>query len=198
MDRSTVDSNKRENIIRAAVKVFSQKGFHEAKVDEIAQLADVGKGTVYEYFSSKTELFQEMFKAGNQFYMDGLKKELKPEMTCREKLLKIFRLHLSFILKYKDLARVTMAEHPHFKDDFRAWMAENRIKKIELLKQIIDEGIAKGEFRKVDSYAASLAFIGTLGALLPSIIFSDEKLSHERLLDPILDLFFNGISNGQE
>ncbi|MDT3700857.1 MAG: TetR/AcrR family transcriptional regulator, partial [Thermincola sp.] len=66
------DSDKRKKILKAAVKVFSQKGFHAAKVDEIAQLADVGKGTVYEYFSSKEEVFQEMFKAGMQFYVENI------------------------------------------------------------------------------------------------------------------------------
>ena len=52
--------DKRLRIIEAAVIVFSRKGFHRAKVEEIAEVAGVGKGTVYEYFKSKKELFLEM------------------------------------------------------------------------------------------------------------------------------------------
>ena len=53
--------NKRQRIINGAIAVFSRKGFYKATIEEIAEQADVGKGTVYEYFSSKKELFQEMF-----------------------------------------------------------------------------------------------------------------------------------------
>ena len=192
---SPSEKDKKEKIIKAAVKVFSQKGFHEAKVEEIAQLADVGKGTVYEYFSSKTELFQEMFKAGMRFYADIVSKELKPEMPSREKLARIAKIHLSFIVKYKDLATITMTEHPYFNEDFHKWVWENREKKVELLKQIIDEGIQKGEFRAVDSYAAALTFLGTMGAACSPIIFAKGKSSHKGQLEPVLDIIFNGLLN---
>ncbi len=187
------DGDKRQQILVAAVKVFSQKGFHEAKVDEIAQLADVGKGTVYEYFSSKTELFQEMFKSGMQFYMSNLKNELKPGLSCREKLTRIAKLHLRFIAKYKDLARITMTEHTYFNEEFRKWIWENRTKKIELVEQIIKEGVKSGEFREVDSRVAALAFNGILGAMFSPIIFSKGKQNTKELIEPFSDILFNGL-----
>lgn len=188
---------KREKILKAAVKVFSQKGFHEAKVDEIAQLADVGKGTVYEYFSSKTELFQEMFKAGMDFYINNLKMELKPDMSAGEKLKKMARLHFSFIVKYRDLARITMTGHAGFNEDFRKWIHENRAAKMELIRQIIDEGITNGEFRSVDSRAAALAFMGVLASIFPPVVFSKEKSSYKSLLEPVMDIIFYGLENKQ-
>lgn len=192
-----VEEGKRQKIIKAAVTVFSQKGFHEAKVDEIAQLADVGKGTVYEYFSSKTELFQEMFKAGMEFYINNVKIELKPGLSAGEKLIKMARLHFRFIVKYRDLARITMTEHTYFNEDFRKWAYESRTAKIELIKQIIDEGITNGEFRSVDSHAASLAFMGALGSVFPQVVFSKDKTSYNSLLEPIMDILFNGLEKKQ-
>lgn len=195
---SSSEKDKREKILRASVKVFSQKGFHEAKVEEIAQLADVGKGTVYEYFSSKTELFQEMFKAGMQFYTDTVEKELTPKMSARDKLARIAKIHLSFIVKYRDLARITMTEHPYFNEEFHRWVWENREKKVELLKRIIEDGIQSGEFRSVDSYAAALTVMGTMGASCSPIIFSKGKSSHKKNLEPVLDIIFNGLLNSKE
>lgn len=52
---------KRERLIIAAVKVFAQKGFHATKMQDIADLADVGKGTLYEYFKTKDELFLAVY-----------------------------------------------------------------------------------------------------------------------------------------
>lgn len=195
---SSAEKDKREKILRASVKVFSQKGFHEAKVEEIAQLADVGKGTVYEYFSSKTELFQEMFKAGLQFYADCIEKELTPEMSSREKLARIAKIHFSFIVKYRDLARITMTEHPYFNEEFHRWVWENREKKMEILKQIIDDGIQSSEFRTVDSYAAALTIMGTMSASCSPIIFAKVKSSPKKNLEPVLDIIFNGLLNSKE
>ena len=193
MDRPT-EKDKRIQIIKAAVKVFSQKGFHDAKVEEIAQLADVGKGTVYEYFSSKAQLFQEMFKAGIQFYLDNLINDISPDLSCQEKLAHVARLHLRFVSNYKDLAKITMTEHTYFDENFRKWVWENRAKKIELLQHIIEEGITKEEFRKVDSHAAALTFMGSLGALFSPVIFSETKLNTRELIDPVLDIIMNGIT----
>lgn len=52
---------KRELLIQSAVTVFAQKGFHAAKIQDIADVAGVGKGTVYEYFSTKDELFLAVY-----------------------------------------------------------------------------------------------------------------------------------------
>lgn len=188
--------DKRQQILKAAVKVFSQKGFHEAKVDEIAQLADVGKGTVYEYFASKTELFQEMFKVGMQFYIDNMNNELKPGLTCQEKLVRIARLHIRFVVRYKDLARITMTEHTYFNEDFRKWIWQKRDEKLKLLEQIISEGVSAGEFRNIDPKAAALIFSGTLGALFSSAVFAAGKAKD--LVEPVLDLIFNGLLNTQK
>jgi TetR/AcrR family fatty acid metabolism transcriptional regulator len=189
------ESDKRQQILKAAVKVFSRKGFHDAKVDEIAQLADVGKGTVYEYFSSKTEVFQEMFKAGMQFYVDNISKELKPELSCQEKLRRVAKLHIRFITHYKDLARITMTEHTQFNEEFRNWIFENRSRKMKMLEQIIDEGIASGEIRKVDSQAVAMVFSGVLGAMCSPIICSGQKANPKELSETVMDIVFHGIVN---
>lgn len=194
----STEMDKRAKILKASVTVFSQKGFHEAKVEEIAQLADVGKGTVYEYFSSKTELFQEMFKAGMELYTDILEKELKLGMASKDKLARIAKIHLTYIIKYKDLAKITMTEHPYFNEDFHRWVWDKREQKVELLKQIIDDGIQNGEFRPVDSYMAALTFLGAMGAVCSPVIFAQGKSSHKKKLEPVLDIIFNGLLNPKE
>jgi AcrR family transcriptional regulator len=55
--------NRRKSIIDAATRVFAQKGYAAARIIEVAQAASVGKGTIYEYFRSKEELFFAVFEA---------------------------------------------------------------------------------------------------------------------------------------
>ncbi len=53
-----VDKNKkRREILQAAMKVFARDGYHRARIEAVAEEAKIGKGTVYEYFRSKTDLF---------------------------------------------------------------------------------------------------------------------------------------------
>lgn len=177
----------------AAVKVFSQKGFHDTKVDEIAQLADVGKGTVYEYFSSKAELFQEMFKSGMRLYTESVAEELKLKMSSREKLERLAKLHIKFVSHYKDLARVTMSEHAHFDEDFRKWILDHRADRIKEIEMIITDGIAGGEFRQVDPGAAAHVFTGTLAAMCSPVIFSRGRVNTKKLAEPVIDIIFHGL-----
>ena len=53
---------KRSMLVRSAIPVFAKCSFREAKMNDVAISADVGKGTLYEYFESKDELFLEIFK----------------------------------------------------------------------------------------------------------------------------------------
>lgn len=190
-----VVSNKREKILEAAVKVFSSKGFHEAKVEEIARLADVGKGTVYEYFSSKTQLFQEMFKAGLEFYYNSIAEELKATGSAKKKLTQAAKLHLRFIIEYRELAKITMSEHTCFEQEFREWLAKMREDKLETIKGIIQSGIERGEFRKdVDTGAASMVFSGIMGALFaPAVMGNVAPEALEATLEQMLDVLLKGI-----
>ena len=52
-------NQKRKDILASARALFKEKGFHSTKIEEIAQGAGVGKGTIYEYFKNKQEIFDE-------------------------------------------------------------------------------------------------------------------------------------------
>jgi TetR/AcrR family fatty acid metabolism transcriptional regulator len=54
--------DKRERILRAAVKVFAKNGFHATRVSEVAKAAGVADGTIYLYFKSKDELLVSLFE----------------------------------------------------------------------------------------------------------------------------------------
>lgn len=63
MAASVNKSAKRREIIRYAADVFSKKGYNASKMQDIATAADIGKGTIYEYFRAKEELFLAVYDA---------------------------------------------------------------------------------------------------------------------------------------
>ena len=80
----------KNKIIQAAIKIFSQKGFHKSTMDEIAREVGVSKGTLYTYFKSKEEILKEIWELNNQNILD-LKKTFKG-YNCSEVLEELYRM----------------------------------------------------------------------------------------------------------
>src|SRR5205809_2522986 len=81
-----VITDKREAILRAAIKVFARKGYFNSKVADIAAAAGIADGTVYLYFKSKDEILHSIFdRAMAEFISEG-KRELAAIERPAEKL----------------------------------------------------------------------------------------------------------------
>src|SRR6476469_11262783 len=89
-----VVSDKREAILRSAVKVFAQKGFFNSKVSDIAGEAGIADGTVYLYFKSKDEILHSIFDQAMAVFIDEGKRELAAIERPADRLKKIAKLHL--------------------------------------------------------------------------------------------------------
>src|SRR6185369_3740168 len=80
-------TSKRERILRAAVDVFAQNGYFNAKVSEIAKAAGVADGTIYLYFDGKEDLLITIFREHTRSYLQSLERELAnvraPEQRIR-------------------------------------------------------------------------------------------------------------------
>src|SRR5829696_4042276 len=85
--------DKRQAILRAAIKVFAGKGYFNSKVSDIASEAGIADGTVYLYFKSKDEILHSIFdRAMEDFIAEG-KKQLAEIEGAEEKLRRIAQLH---------------------------------------------------------------------------------------------------------
>jgi TetR/AcrR family fatty acid metabolism transcriptional regulator len=192
-DQISGPKDKRTLILEAAVAVFSHRGFHEAKVEEIAAQAGVGKGTVYEYFSSKRELFQEMIQTGLNFYSQHIYRMDTEEGGLREKIKRIFRLHLHFTLKYRNLAKIAFGDHTSVNDEMRLWLISLREEKVQVLSQTLSEGMQLGVVRAIDPKLTANILIGIMGGLCYPIVFGDEEVDVEGAAEMAVEMVFKGI-----
>ncbi|MBN2468760.1 MAG: TetR/AcrR family transcriptional regulator [Deltaproteobacteria bacterium] len=172
---------KRTQIITASVQVFAQKGFSSATMKEIAVQAGIGKGTIYEYFPSKEELFFAVFEwyvgefgsktIANIAALGGSARERLQAMN--EALMKswgelkdVYTLSMEF---WSASASSQMRER--FKEAFRQSYRDFR----RIVASLIREGVARGEFRSdVDPESVSAALVGTWDALLLQAWFEDD------------------------
>ena len=87
-------ANKRELILAAARETFGEKGYHNTTSEEIAKKAGVGKGTIYQYFDSKHDIFLQMHMQYLKQYSENVVALIQENSTFEENLRRIIRYHL--------------------------------------------------------------------------------------------------------
>lgn len=184
---------KRDMILEAGIKVFSQKGYHHAKMEDIAVAAGIGKGTIYEYFSSKLQLFQEIMEAGLRQYQESVSTEKISQMSIAERIQKITAGHFYFCQNYKELSRILFWDTDIIDDELKDWFYNKRKEKEGVLEDLIRESIRSGELREVDAKLVTLMIGGILGQIWMPIVLEGWEAEAESTAWQITDLIMNGI-----
>lgn len=185
---------KKELILQAAASVFTSKGFYDAKIDEIAQKAGVGKGTVYEYFKSKGELFYQVHKESISTYCTMIEKEVDMEHTTKEKLLAIVKKTLKIGAHMIPSGNVSVVGTYIKDENFILWLRGMINQHMEFLEGIIREGVNKGEIKPVNEKILSRLLFGGVGFLIGPIgRINLDKVDIDQLAAEIVEYYFTSI-----
>jgi len=204
---------KRENkkfILDAAEKVFSQQGYIQATVDDIADEAQFSKATIYRYFNSKSEIFSEIIMNSFLEARKNLLRISKKNQSAEERVKELIHFIISYFRSKMNIARIFFMEKSSMKrilgmdiddhvmpidseqkipDDYRKIIKDI----FEAMCKIIQEGIDSGDFRKVDPREA--CFI--LGAMLRGFNFKgplhEKEYSIEQSTELVYSFFLNGL-----
>lgn len=192
----SIREQRTTEIIEAAMKVFGKHGFHKAKIEEIAKLAGIGKGTVYEYFSSKKDLFQQMIKyiAENYFYM--AKKAMDEEQTVYNKLIAFAQHHGNFISSHIDMAENIIPSTGFISEEMKCEIFEMKKEIFLLIENTIEKGIETGEIRpNIDKSIATMTILGGINQNYALQVYFKKADSKDIDPSPIIDIILNGLSN---
>lgn len=155
---------KRQLILESALTVFLNKGYEKAKIIDIAREAGIGKGTVYEYFSSKEHLFSCLMDNFFEEYVQKTEEVLQQteEKSCRDTLAALFRMESSL---YKSLACASLTplqiqmEFVHF-PELKHTLRRILQYKYDTLHDVLKRGIAAGELRAVSLPLTTIMLMG--------------------------------------
>jgi TetR/AcrR family transcriptional regulator, fatty acid metabolism regulator protein len=145
---SETKGSKRDRILEAAVVVFAHKGFHHARIAEIAGEADVASGTIYLYFKNKDDILISLFEES----LDRITRELAAELVKiddpREKLRHFISRHLGLLRDRKELAEVLQVELRQSHKFMKEYEPTRWVQYLDLIAGILKEGQKRGDFRK--------------------------------------------------
>ena len=156
-------NGKSEMILEAALNAFSKKGYYDTRMENIAKDAGVGKGTLYEYFSNKEELFKESLEYAINIYLEKINMAVQEGKSVEEKIIGILKVECGTKKKYDNFAFTFMRESANIEMDFKKSIYRIREIKIQLYSKIISNAVDEGIYR--DDLDVDLAASILLGAL---------------------------------
>lgn len=181
---------KQTDIIKAAIRVFSEHGFDGAKMEYIAKEAGIGKGTIYEYFESKDRLFEEILKFSVEEFRLGLKESMDQGETIENKLLNCSRFNAEFLNNHLDIVNIALQIKMLSKEIRVHHMAVQAVI-IEHYKEMVKAAQAKGEIKPdLDEELATFCIMGTLDQFCKQRVFIDQRplaeIDHQGVVDVVL------------
>lgn len=192
MKKTKVKMGKREVILESAVKVFSGKGYHNTRMEEIAATAGIGKGTIYEYFDSKLQLFQAMMENSLEVYYESLDAENSP-VTFAERIYYLSDAHFKFCQDNKELTRIVFWDAEIFDEELKEWCDNVRKKKQERMSEIIEAAVLAGEIRNIEPKLLTAVITGIFGAMWAPIVLDGWEIDSSDLARQVTDIIMNGI-----
>ena len=193
---------KRERMLEVAAELFSKKNYHEVMMDDVARLTDVAKGTVYNYFSSKEELYFSIMSSKLENLNTSLRNKIASEISIIDSL-HTYIIHLyMFMMKYQNFFLMYQKEYMNAQNEFCDELRGMSDELKSILSDVIYKGKRENQFRDVDeSFSVKLVLGSIFGAVQRGVEnkYTGEKLIEERekLFDFILHGLYSGFNNNK-
>lgn len=185
----------RQEILQVALKLFSEKGFHNVSMREIAEGAEFAVGTLYNFFENKQNLYKALMVEKAEEFHAALTEALKAPGDAGQRLKAWLEAKIAMFLDNLDYVRLYLAERRAARFSMRAGLDEEIRalcdETLEDLTAVFKAGIREGRFKKQDPYLLAVALDGMSNAFLFDYV--EHTGRHPFDADLILDLFSHGI-----
>lgn len=198
ISRTTREAERRKAILRAAVEVFSRKGYHGCRIADVAREAGVAYGLVYHYFQNKDELLESVFTSGWAGFLARVQVELARDWHIEQRIKAV--VHVAFEAYRRDPRGVKVLILEVGRSP--AGGAVNRgsafTQVIELAAGIFSEAQQRGEVpAHLDPTLAATMLFGAIEMGLTAFVLGlldkrDEKVV-ERARDQVIETILNGL-----
>lgn len=188
---------QRKEMLAAALGLFSEKGYHNVSMHEIAQKAEFAIGTLYKFFKNKEDLYKALMLDQANKFDDELTKAIKEPDDEIEKLRNYARAKGELFRANASMIRLYFAETRGASFNVMALDSEIRERYYQFLQtlaSVFERGIRRKRFKNIaDPYYLAIALDSLTNAFLFLWVEAPER--HPYLEDPdtILDILFKGL-----
>ncbi|MCF7920069.1 MAG: TetR/AcrR family transcriptional regulator [Candidatus Cloacimonetes bacterium] len=191
---SIKQEKKRQALLESAIKVFSEKGFHEARISEIAHEAGVADGTTYLYFKNKDDLLIKAVEDLFERKLQEMERHISQEKTGRDKLLRFAEEHITIFTEDPKVVRFLGVELRQSKEFYKKYPDFKPLRHyMKFLQEICEEAIAEGSIRAIDSKALSYIVYGTVNFVITEWAVQEQSFSLTEVKNYVEDILRYGL-----
>ena len=193
--------SRRNEILRAAWEVFSSKDYDSATIDEIAEAAELSKGTVYLYFQSKAALFFSTLEMGIEEIFSIVQEVLSSNDDPVDGLNEMIKSLLNFFEENVGFFRILFSERAHFElhaevgdnGEFKERLMDMASNLFKIVADYIQHGIDIGVFRRVDPGDAAFLLMETIRGFAFGMIHNPIDFRQSGKAESIASILLDGI-----
>jgi len=191
---------RRNQILDAATTVFAEKGFHRATIKDVARAAGIADGTIYTYFSSKTEVLLGILNRLNESTEREMQFALGSEQDVRAFFKAYVRQRISLIWPNAEVFRAVLPEMLVNAELRDLYYQQVLVPTFRVAEHYFLAQMEAGQLRKVDVPLAVRAIAGTVLGLLMTQLLGDELIAArwEELPEVLTTLMFDGLKPAED
>jgi AcrR family transcriptional regulator len=200
--------NRRNAILKAARKLFFEKGFKTVTVESIARKAELSKGSIYLYFNSKEEIYTQILLNDIDKFHDHFTDLLQNSPSASEALGRFAGIYVDLFLSDRELFRILMAFMLHTADmnlpeDLNSHIIKTTNRNISIIEEIFRYGIRRGEFPSTMNLRLHRnAIWGLLNGIISLHLFTGNESKRieaiESTLEVGLGIYIRGLQNCEQ
>jgi len=186
---------RREEILRAASTLFSQKGYHATSVADVIAAAGISRGTFYLYFDNKDSLFLDLMEQFIQRIMDVVEVVDPNGANPTHKIYENVRRVVDVVFDHQDLTVMVLREDFGLNAE-----VDEKLKRFygfvrEMVEGALDNGVRLGLIREVNQAIVATALIGAIKEVFLHhlVIAPDHAPPRETIAESLLDFGLRGL-----
>jgi AcrR family transcriptional regulator len=189
---------QRREMLTAAIKLFSEKGYHSVSMQEIARKSEFAIGTLYKFFKNKEDLYKSIIKEQADIFHKALTEALEKEDVVIEKLRKYIQVKGAVFMDNVSVVRLYFAETRGASFNIKAGL-DKEIRQdheviVQKLAQVFAEGIQKNQFQHIaEPYHLAVALDTLTSAFLHLWLEAPEQHPYPNDPDIILNILCKGL-----
>lgn len=195
--RERENLRQRAEILDAALRLFSMRGYHNVSMHEIAFEAEFGIGTLYKFFSNKEGLYKALIMEMAVKCHNLLSRALGEEKDPLEAINSYIKVRQELFFGNLPLMRLYFAETTGASFNIKSGLDRDILRlydeMIEKLSSVFERGICEEVFRDLNPYSMALALEGSLNAILWRMMEGPSQFQEPAEIRTVSDIFFRGV-----
>ena len=198
--RPSVEAERRQQILDAALTCFSRTGYHQTSMDDLAAELPFSKGLLYYYFPTKRDLFVSLLDSWTKQSLQAWEAMLSPQEDTVSQICKSIEYGIQLVVLSSDLARIEFEFYSEVGRDaqvseaFQTLYTQFRAR----IRSILDAGVRSGDLRTHDTEALAFVLFGAYEGLALQAMVEPDAVDWAAVSDSLCQMVLNGLASEEK